>query len=165
MHTSHDFIATKTCPKLWAFSSFRTGAGLRPKKCDMGWSAGLVRVRNLQVRGGSGQDFSNSCGCGAGADKKFPPAQDSMWPAKVFCAACDQGCSANKKGVGTLPKNYLFENCFQLTLKQNMKKVWERRSHAFPPHYTSARGHLHFLVYSLVFKSARPASEQVPFKV
>jgi len=88
-----------------------------------------------------------------------------MWPAKVFCAACDQGCSANKKGVGTLPKNYLFENCFQLTLKQNMKKVWERRSHAFPPHYTSARGHLHFLVYSLVFKSARPASEQVPFKV
>jgi len=23
------------------------------------------------------QDFSNSCGCGAGADKKFQPAQDS----------------------------------------------------------------------------------------
>jgi len=23
-------------------------------------------------------------------------------------------------------------------LKQNMKKVWERRSHAFPTHYTPA---------------------------
>jgi len=25
---------------------------------------------------------------------------------------------------------------FQIILKQNVKKVWERRSHAFPPHYT-----------------------------
>ena len=42
------------------------------------WPA--LRVRG--VRGGSGQDFSNSCGCGAGsnfagADKKFQPPQES----------------------------------------------------------------------------------------
>jgi len=41
----------------------------------LGWSAGRVRVRS--VRGGSGQDFSNSsaaglfCECGEKADKKF----------------------------------------------------------------------------------------------
>jgi len=49
-----------------------------------------------------------------------------------------KGCSANKKSVATHPKNSLFWNSFKLTLKQNMKKVWERRSHEFPPHYTPA---------------------------
>jgi len=48
----------------------------------LGWSAGCVRVRSVRVRGGWGQDFSNSCGCGAGlnfagAAKKFQPAHDS----------------------------------------------------------------------------------------
>ena len=33
----------------------------------LGWPAGRVQVRSVQ--GGSGQDFSKSCG--AGADKKF----------------------------------------------------------------------------------------------
>ena len=39
-----------------SFSSFRTGAGLRPKKCGAGagWDG---------LRGGCGQNFSNSCGC------------------------------------------------------------------------------------------------------
>jgi len=41
----------------------------------LGWSAG--RVRSVRVRGGSGQNFSNSYGCGAGAVKKIQPAQDS----------------------------------------------------------------------------------------
>jgi len=44
----------------WVFSSFQTGAtweGLRD---------GAVRVRSVRVRSGSGQDFSNSCGAGAG---------------------------------------------------------------------------------------------------
>jgi len=37
-----------------------------------------------------------------------------------------------KKGVGTHRKNYPLENSFKLVLKQNMKKVWEARSYAFP---------------------------------
>jgi len=41
--------------------------------------------------------------------------------------------SANKKHVGTLPKN---SQQLKRILKQTVKKVWERRSHAFPPHYT-----------------------------
>jgi len=32
----------------------------------MGWSAGQVQVRSVWVWGGYGQNFSNSCGCGAG---------------------------------------------------------------------------------------------------
>jgi len=48
-----------------------------------------------------------------------------------------QGCNANKKRVGMHPKKQPFWNSFQLILNQNVKKVWERRSHAFPPHYTT----------------------------
>ena len=55
MHISHDFIATKTCPSY--FSSFRTGAGLRPEKCVAGRArvgmvcgVGRVRVRSVRVR-------------------------------------------------------------------------------------------------------------------
>jgi len=60
MHTSHDFIATKTCP-----SSFRTTACLRPKKCGRGgcelvWSAGRVRIGT--VRGGKGQKILTRAG-------------------------------------------------------------------------------------------------------
>jgi len=53
------FYCNKNLPQLRVFSSFRTGAGLRPKKCGAGagWD-GLL--------GGCGQNFSNSCGCGAG---------------------------------------------------------------------------------------------------
>ena len=38
----------------------------------LGWSAGRVRVGSVGVQGGF-----RFCGCGAGADKKFPPVQDS----------------------------------------------------------------------------------------
>jgi len=51
---------------------------------------------------------------------------------------CIQGCSASQNGVGTNPRNSHFWNSFQLILKQNVKKECERRSHAFPPHYTPA---------------------------
>jgi len=54
----------------------------------------------------------------------------------TVAVTCIQGCSANKKGVGTLPKTNPFWNSSKLILKQNMKKVWESHSHAFPPHYT-----------------------------
>jgi len=52
-------------------SSFRTGAGLRPKKCgrgrrELGLSVGRVRVISVWVQGGSRQNFSNSCRCGVG---------------------------------------------------------------------------------------------------
>jgi len=46
-----------------------TGAGLGTKQCGA--------VLKSAGAGRSGQDFSNSCGCGAGADKNFQPAQDS----------------------------------------------------------------------------------------
>ena len=39
----------------------------------LGWSAGRVRVRSVRVRGGSGQNFSNSCGC-RGVGVKFSSA-------------------------------------------------------------------------------------------
>jgi len=55
-------------------------AGLRPK--TFGAGAGWDSLRGgcgLEVCGcgRSGQDFSNLCGCRAGPDKKFQPAQDS----------------------------------------------------------------------------------------
>ena len=53
------FYCNKNLPYLWVFSIFLTGAVLRPKTCRAraGWNV---------LRGGSGQNFSNSCGCGAG---------------------------------------------------------------------------------------------------
>jgi len=58
MHISHDFIATKTCPSYEFLVVY-----------------GQVRVWDRK-------SFSNSCG--AGADTKFQPAQDSnthkIWP-------------------------------------------------------------------------------------
>jgi len=41
--------------------------------------------------------------------------------------------SANKKMWERIRK---IANSFKLILTQNVKKVWERCSHAFPPHYT-----------------------------
>jgi len=85
MHISHDFIAIKTFPRyefLVVFGQLqvwdRKSAG-RGRQ-GLGWSVGRVRIRS--VRGGSRQNFSNFCGCGAGlnfggAGKKFQPAQDS----------------------------------------------------------------------------------------
>jgi len=34
------------------------------------------------------------------------------------------------------PKNSHFKTASKLILKQFVKKVWERRFHAFPPHHT-----------------------------
>ena len=90
MHISHDFIATKTCPSyefLVAFGQVRVwdrksaGRARIGMVCGAGagWKwAGAGRVRAkflkfLRVRG----EFK-FCGCGAAADKKFQPAQDSM---------------------------------------------------------------------------------------
>jgi len=39
---------------------------------------GACASYSVRVRGGSGQDFSNACGCGAEAGKKFQPGQDSI---------------------------------------------------------------------------------------
>jgi len=95
MHFSHDFIATKTCPSyefLVVFGQVRVSDRKSAGRARVGMvcRAEQVRVRSVRVRGGSGQNFSNSCGfkfwgCGAGADKKFQPAQDSsvqrnFWP-------------------------------------------------------------------------------------
>jgi len=38
--------------------------------------------------------------------------------------------------VAPSPDRHTFWNNFKLILKQNIKKLWERRSHAFPPQYT-----------------------------
>jgi len=49
--------------------------------------------------------------------------------------ALSQGCSANKKGVGTHAKIAILKQ-LQTHFKAKCEKVWERRPHAFPPHYT-----------------------------
>jgi len=59
MHTSHDFIAKKTCPSYELLVVF-----------------GQVRVWDLKSVGRARVGFK-FCGCGVGADKKFQPAQDS----------------------------------------------------------------------------------------
>jgi len=46
--------------------------------------------------------------------------------------------AALTKRCGNAPKHSPFSNSFELILKQNVKKVLERRSHAFPLHYTPA---------------------------
>ena len=43
-----------------------------------------------------------------------------------------------KPGVQCAFKKITILNSFQLILKENVKTVWERRSHTFPPHYTPA---------------------------
>ena len=85
MHISHDFFATKTCPS-YEFLVFSGRCGFETVNVrgwrGLGWSAG--RVRSVRVRGGSGQDFSNSrvrggfefCRCGTRGDKKLQVAQD-----------------------------------------------------------------------------------------
>jgi len=58
--------------------------------------------------------------------------------------------------VGTHPKTSHFTQ-FQTHFKAKHEKVWERRSHAFPPHYTPACKQ-----YQIVCKkqTADPASFQ-----
>jgi len=43
-----------------------------------------------------------------------------------------------QKRCGNAPKKLAILKQLHTHLKQNTKKVWERRSHAFPPHYTPA---------------------------
>jgi len=69
MHISHDFIATKTCCS-YEFLVVFGQVWVWDRK-----SAGRARakfLKLLRVRGGF-----KFCGCGAGADRKFQPAQDS----------------------------------------------------------------------------------------
>ena len=70
MHTSHDFIATKTFPScefLVVFGRLQVNRKSAVRgRCGLGWSAVWVRVGSVQVRGQSGQNFLNSCGYGAG---------------------------------------------------------------------------------------------------
>jgi len=87
MLTSHDFIATKTCPScnfLVVCGQLRVSDRKSVVRVGLvcgagaGWKcAGARRERAkflkfLPVWGGF-----KLCGCGAGADKKFQPAQDS----------------------------------------------------------------------------------------
>jgi len=52
----------------WVFCRLTvTGAGFGRKQCGAGWDG--LRMRVGSVRGGSGQKFSNSCGCRTGAEK------------------------------------------------------------------------------------------------
>ena len=73
------FFCNKDLPYAWVFRSFRTGAGLKSKKCGAGagWDglrgAGVGRERArflklIRVRGGF-----KFCGCKAGAGKNFNP--------------------------------------------------------------------------------------------
>ena len=70
MHISHNFIATKTCLSYEFLVVFgRCGFETEKVRDGTDWDG---------VWGGSGQNFSNSCGCGVGEDKNFKPTQDSM---------------------------------------------------------------------------------------
>jgi len=68
---------------------------------------------------------------------------DLLFISSVFQLSSDnylkfsQGCSANKKGVFQKPKSSHFKTALK-HFKVNRKKVWERRSHAFPLNYTPA---------------------------
>jgi len=47
-----------------------------------------------------------------------------------------QGFSADKKRCGNAPKKLAILKQFQTHFKAKHKKLWERRSHVLPPHYT-----------------------------
>ena len=79
MHTSHDFIATKTCPSC-EFLVFFGKLRVYDRK-----NAGRVRVGSVQ--GGSGQDFSNSCGCGQEQTKNFNPRRTPVAIRRVVAPA------------------------------------------------------------------------------
>jgi len=56
-----------------------------------------------------------------------------------MCAKTDtKGCSANNRGVGRHPKKLAVLKELQTCFNAKREKVWERRSHGFPPHYTPA---------------------------
>jgi len=106
MHISHDFIATKTCPSyecLVVFGQVRVW----DRKSE-GWTrvrmvcgAGRVRAKFLKLlRVWGGFKF---CGCGAGADTKFQPAQDST----VVQIQCTIAFHAQTEGkVSVTPKSW-----------------------------------------------------------
>jgi len=51
-----------------------------------------------------------------------------------------------KQGVGMHSKTSHFKTGFKRISKQNIAKVWERRSHLFPPHYIPVDKWVHALV-------------------
>jgi len=89
MHTSHDFIAIKTCTSyefLVVFEQLRVWD--REVMRGLGWSAGRERagfLKFLRVR-----DGFKFCVFEAGSDKKFQPAQDSSWYQHLL-----DGCGAD----------------------------------------------------------------------
>jgi len=110
------FHCNKILPLLYICSSFRTAAGLWPKKCGAGrvrvglfCGAGRVRVVSVGVRGLSRHDFWNSCGCGAVADKKFNP-----------CRTLISSCQKSSEGSGSLRT----KSC--QTIKQTNLYSWLR---------------------------------------
>jgi len=54
----------------------------------------------------------------------------------VLNQTCTQGCSNNKRVVGTISK---ISKKLRTHFKTKHKKVWEIRSHAFLPHHTPRR--------------------------
>jgi len=63
MHSSHDFFATKTCP-MHEFLEVLGQVRVWNRKSAGRARVGMVCGGRVWVR--SGQDFSNSFGCGAG---------------------------------------------------------------------------------------------------
>jgi len=96
MHTFHDFIATKSCPCctfVVVYGQLRVYDRKSAGRMRVGLfcGAGRVRVVSVGVRGLSGHDFWNSCGCGAVADKKFNP-----------CRTLISSCQKSSEGSGSL---------------------------------------------------------------
>ena len=54
-----------------------------------------------------------------------------------------KGCSANKRGVGRHPKKLAVLKQLQTCFNAKREKGGERRSHAFPLHYTPAYTHIY----------------------
>jgi len=115
MHTSPDFIATKTC-----------------RSCEFVVVCGQLRVKTEKVRwclrGGASARWKcagkNSCGCGtglnfAGADKKYQPAQDSNSQPVWFSVTIKQQ-TGSRQGIVLLCEQ-LPQRKHQLTVRKPRK--------------------------------------------
>ena len=73
----------------WVFSGFQTHSdwcrvGTDTVRGGLGEREGRMRSRSLGMRGGSGQDFSNSCRSETGANENFQPAQNLVHGQRKF---------------------------------------------------------------------------------
>jgi len=73
-HTCHDFIATKTC-RSYEFLVVFGQLLVLERKSALRCRAGAGKIS--QIPAGARRSGFKFCGCGAGADKQFQPAQDS----------------------------------------------------------------------------------------